>query len=135
MQDVRLGAQHPGHTRQRHQHQKALEALLAVVKNEERAFSAVGVVRRIFLILEEEHVDQANQEARCTAGLERGEVDPLVEDETDQVPEHAQEEENLWDEFAKDVDESPEEPERKNKNIFAKHLTFPSMSIFETNFN
>ena len=114
-QDEGLNAEHPGHAKERQQHQKRLETLLRVVEKVHFTRGAVLVVLRVVRVLEEEHVDEANQQTRRAAGHGRGEVDPFVEDEHHQVPEHAHEEEHLRDEFTKDVDELAEKPGGKKQ--------------------
>lgn len=48
---------------------------------------------------EEEHVDEVNEDAGGHQGVSSTELDPLVEDEEDQVAKKRQEENHLWEEL------------------------------------
>lgn len=47
----------------------------------------------------EEHVDEVDENAGGHSGVSSTELDPLVEDEEDQVAKKSQEENHLWEKF------------------------------------
>lgn len=62
------------------------------------------------VIVEEEHVDEGDEDAGSILGGVRGERQPLIKDENDEVAEQAGHEDDLWDESEVDIQRPVEVP-------------------------